>query len=366
MIVNEFVEVKIHNKNAQYYKDLGYDIPLRLSPKNKYVFDIGNTIQVKPEDLLKGTHTKITARCDVCGNENQISYKDYLKNYNKHNYYCCMNCASRKRADTLLEHFGVDSPLKSEAIKNKVRNTCVQKYGVEYVTQAKEVKDKIRNTCKERYGFTSIGLVPQIQNKAKETNKKKYGSEYVMGTNYFKEKSKKFYQKKYGESVTHCSQVQDVKNKKSKSYYKHNSCKTSSQQYYIHKLYGGELNYSFNSYNFDILLNNDIDVEVDFSGHDLCVRIGKMTQEQFDQKEIIRNNQIKRAGYKIIRLISRTDKLPSDEILLRILDISKDYFASTNHTWIEWYFDENKFRNAENLNGSFFDFGDLRRLKKSA
>ena len=78
----------------------------------------------------------------------------------------------------------------------------------------------------------------------------------------------------------------------------------------------------------------------------------------------MRDKVVKSNGYKIIRFISRTDRLPSDEILLHILKLSKNYFNSTSHTWIEWYFDENKFRNAENIEGSFFEFGKLRNVRK--
>lgn len=366
MIIEEYVDVKVVNTQIKYYESKGYVIPKHWSKeKRKMVYDSWPVISVRIEDLPLHSTANITARCDVCGKEKRMEYKVYMASYNKHNYYCCQNCAPIKRKDTFIEKFGTDHPLKTDEIKEKVRHTCQARYGVDNPHQIDSVKKKISKTCMERYGYSSIGLVPSIQEKAHATNLKKYGSEYVMGTDYFKDKSKEYYTNKYGEGITHCSQVDEVKIKKSELAFLNGTCRSSAQQRYICDLYKGVLNAPFNSFNLDILLD-DIDIEVDFSGHNLCVKLGEMTQDEFYQKEIVRNSIIKRSGLKQIHLISSTDKIPSDEILLQILDISKSYFSSTNHTWIEWYFDENKYRNAENRNGVFFDFGILRKLHRES
>ena len=99
-------------------------------------------------------------------------------------------------------------------------------------------------------------------------------------------------------------------------------------------------------------------------GHQLSVLCGNISQHDFNVKQIVRDKIVKSNGYKIIRLISKSDKIPSDEVLLHILDLSKKYFNSTSHTWIEWYFDESKFRDADNMLGSYFDFGKLRNIRK--
>ena len=91
--------------------------------------------------------------------------------------------------------------------------------------------------------------------------------------------------------------------------------------------------------------------------------MGKETQEEFNQKEIIRNNIIKRAGYKQITIISSKDFLPSDKILLKMLEQAKQYFNTTNHTWVVYDIDTSLVRNAENKEGVFFDFGELRKIK---
>ena len=150
-----------------------------------------------------------------------------------------------------------------------------------------------------------------------------------------------------------------------KKRYINGSCPTSEQQRYICKLYNGELNYPFEKYNLDILVDENIDVEYDGGGHNLEVKLGQISEDEFKQKQIIRNNILKRSGYYIIRLVSKTDKLPQDNILLHILEFSKNYFSTTNHSWIEWHFDENMYYNAENKQGAFYDFGDLNYIKQS-
>lgn len=361
MILDEYVEIKVNPSHAKYYENLGYEVPKRYNKESyRIVYDISKTFLVKVQDLPKGSTALIHVKCDICGKIREIRYRDYVNSESNHGYYACADCASYKRRDTFIERFGVDHPLKTDETKNKIKVTCLEKYGYENVNQVPEHKEKTKQTCLKKYGYSSIGLVPEIQDKAHETNMKKYGSPYVMGTDYFKTKSVEYYNTNYG--VSHCSQVPEISEKKKITAYINGTCRTSAQQKYICDLYKGELNKPFYTYNLDIFVDG-IDVEVDFSGHDLCVKLGTMSEKDFKQKDIIRNNQIRRSGIPIVHFISKTDKVPSDDVLLHILELSKQYFSSTNHTWVEWYFDENKYRNAENPEGIFYDFGKLRKIK---
>ena len=151
--------------------------------------------------------------------------------------------------------------------------------------------------------------------------------------------------------------------------YKNNTQKTSKQQFYLHNLYGGELNYPIKYYDVDIcLLDEKIAIEYDGSGHELNVKLGRMTQEEFNQKETIRNIIIKKEGYKQIRIISSKDLLPSDKILLKMLSIAKEYFNTTSHTWVNFDIDNSRIINAENkdINGVFINYGELRKIKEIA
>ena len=54
---------------------------------------------------------------------------------------------------TMLERYGVTSPLKSEAIRSKHRETCLNRYGVENVSSTKIVRDKVKETMLQSYGI---------------------------------------------------------------------------------------------------------------------------------------------------------------------------------------------------------------------
>jgi hypothetical protein len=63
-------------------------------------------------------------------------------------------------------------------------------------------------------------------------------------------------------------------------------------------------------------------------------------------------------------IISSKDKLPSDEILLQMLDKAVNYFNSTTHSWIEFDIDNFTYRNAQEGTVSY-DYGKLRKIKKT-
>ena len=66
-----------------------------------------------------------------------------------------------------------------------------------------------------------------------------------------------------------------------------------------------------------------------------------------------------------MRIISQKDWCPSDEILLQMLDFARNYFSTTNHTWIEFDIDAGTYCNAEHKDGEPYDFGELRKIKAS-
>lgn len=103
---------------------------------------------------------------------------------------------------------------------------------------------------------------------------------------------------------------------------KKNKIATSKAQEHICKLYNGKLNYCIEFYYADMLLEDNIICEYDGSGHDLLVKTGKMTKKEFHKKECTREKVMISRGYKIFRLVSNNDILPSDEELLRIKDVA--------------------------------------------
>ena len=75
MIITREIEIKINESNFQYYEDLGYDT------------SIGEIIKIPVELMSKGSHYKITCKCDKCGVEKKDIFKNYIKYDNKWGEY---------------------------------------------------------------------------------------------------------------------------------------------------------------------------------------------------------------------------------------------------------------------------------------
>lgn len=143
-------------------------------------------------------------------------------------------CGSCKRKETSVKNYGVESPMQSKIVQEKVKSTCLERYGVEYGGQTsqsrnatrcrtEETKLKYRNTCLERYGvdnylktekakrelsekFKDEEFVSKRTQKFKNTMIERYGTlSTAQNIDYSKidfqkrnEKSKKTLLEKYG------------------------------------------------------------------------------------------------------------------------------------------------------------------------
>ena len=59
------------------------------------------------------------------------------------------------------------------------------------------------------------------------------------------------------------------------------------------------------------------------------MRFDNLTEKEFQQKEIKRKIIIRQSGWKIMRIISKDDKLPKNNVLL---NLAKEYLLNTEHT----------------------------------
>lgn len=363
MILDKYVEVGISG-NKQYYIDKGYDIPTHINKDGKVTMPKGAKITVKVEDLPKNSHVKINVACDCCGINKLVVYQSYNVGIEKYGNYVCKSCENIHQVITNQKKYKADNVFQTDEVKQKIKKKNIELYGVEHPMKVTEIKEqrikKQIETNMEKYNVPFSLMNDDIRIKMKETSRLHYGTDYPMQSPVFIEKLKKDYLEKYG--VDWHTKIPDEIKKRYETLFKNQSQKTSSQQLYIHHLLGGQLNYPFESFFIDIFYpETNIAVEVDFGGHNLPVKTGKLTQEEFNKREMIRERIIRSGGIKIIRLISPHDKLPSDEKLLEIYEFAKEYFNS-NHTWIYFYIEENKYRNAEHRDecGAFYDFGELR------
>lgn len=371
MILTKEVEVKPTGRMLTYYRNKGYDA--------KY----NQPLSVKVNDLLDNSNVKIEALCDYCKeNVLHVRYADYTKRIRETGKIACLDCSPKKAKETSLLRYGVENYAQTKECRVKMENTMESRYGVKYAFQDEHFYNSYKDTCVERYGedyrknfaekasntfYQKTGYhnpleSSNIRKRIEETCVEKYGVKNPFGSAEIKEKIKNSFIEKYG--VENPNQIPEIREKISKTLYKNSSQKSSTQQQYLCNLYSGILNYPISCYNADIYLSNDnFVIEYDGGGHDLNVRLGHLTQNEFNQKEIIRNNIIKRNGYKQMKIISSTDKLPSDDVLLKMLSDVRQYFIDyPNHSWIEFNVDNSTVCNAENKNGISYDFGDLRKI----
>ena len=392
-ILTKEVEIKVNSKTVEYYKSLGYEIPIKRATESSYkrykrefVYDFSKTITVKVEDLMRQSKTEVEVLCDYC-KENVIKMPYYRYNNELEcvSKIACKNCIGKKRADcnlfkygvsnpsqldcikekiimTNLKRYGCANPAQSSKVREKMKNTVKSLYGVEHYSQTEEYKEKFRSTCTERYGSS---YAKQFAEKAFGTFRDKTGYDFPSQSPEVREKMAQSYIEHYG--VDSPAKSPEIREKMSQTLYANSSQKTSKQQRYINTLYQGILNYPVKYYNVDIYLPNDnLIIEYDGGGHMLNVVSGRETIEEYTQKEIVRNAVIKHEGYKQITIVSSKDLLPQDPTLLQMLSEAKHYFSLyPNHSWIEFNIDTSTVRNAEHKDGIPYSFGKLRTIKDS-
>jgi hypothetical protein len=123
MILSREIKIKIIESNYNYYEYLGYDVY------------IGEEIVIPVDLLPKGSHYKIKCKCDSCGIEKDVIYKNYLKYDNVWGEYYCRKCSEVKRKETLRKNHGVDYPIQNKKILDKMKKTLVNKYGVDNISK---------------------------------------------------------------------------------------------------------------------------------------------------------------------------------------------------------------------------------------
>jgi len=115
MILTREVSIKISESNFQYYDNLGYDVT------------IGEYLLIPIDLLSRGSHREIKCKCDTCGVEKDVLFKNYVKYGNKWGEYFCRKCSEFKRKKTLKRNFGVDYPIQNEDLKKKIKSSSSSK-----------------------------------------------------------------------------------------------------------------------------------------------------------------------------------------------------------------------------------------------
>lgn len=355
MLLTKEVKISPRGKDIKKYRDKGYN------------FKYGDIISVKIEDISKESKTLVTYQCDYCG---RIVENALYANYCRHKDYvqkdACSNCIQHKNRETALVKYGVDSvnklkdlqkiktstyksrygkenPEGHKMVQEKINKTCQEKYGVDRPLQNDQFKQKAKNTCIDKYGFDNPMKNDNIKQKAVETSMQKYGCEYPMQNKDVVKNFKQSFECKYG--VDNPMKVDRFADKMRKSMQitkgKNGTASCSSGQAHIAQLYGASLNELIGYYFVDMLFKEDnIYCEYDGGGHQLCVDLGQMSQDDFDKKQNDRYQKLKRDGLKMFRIINRSDRLPDDNILLLIKQFAFNLLKNTDINWITFDVDQ--------------------------
>lgn len=351
MLLTKEIKVKPRGSMIKYYRDKGYDV------------NYNQPIIVNVKDLPEKSNIYLYVLCDMCKeNTMYVRYADYNRVVKKTGSYVCKHCSYVKAQHTNLLKYGKSFYFQTEEFCEKSKNTLFDNYGVDNPLKSDKIRDKIYNTNLQKYGCINPSQVPEFKERARVTSLERFGVDCPSKCEEIKEKTRNTNLQRYGVSYT--QQVPEVRAKANETLCRNGTQKTSKQQLYLYSLFGGQINYPISYYAVDICFPEErIYLEYSGGGHDLRVTLGRLTQEEFDQKEIVRNSVLKREGYKKIEIISKKDFLPSDSILLQMLQESRNYLLTTSHTWVTYDIDQSLMFNAENKNGIPYNFGSLRTVK---
>ena len=153
MIVDKFVLIKGHPKNLKHYKEKGYDISVK------------QIVSVKPEDLTNGSTFLINCKCDNCGSDKKIEFREYFNRTSSlTKEYYCFSCKGIRSSETCINRYGVDNPMKSDAIKKILKKSLVDKYDVDHYSKTDEYKRKYKETCNNKYGVDNASKSSIVKN----------------------------------------------------------------------------------------------------------------------------------------------------------------------------------------------------------
>lgn len=108
MILTKEIKIKITDQNISYYENLGYEVSL------------GANLEIPVELLTSGSHHKILCKCDKCGIEKQVIYKNYVNYDNNWGEYNCRKCSESKRKNSLKKSLGVEYPVQNKLVRERI------------------------------------------------------------------------------------------------------------------------------------------------------------------------------------------------------------------------------------------------------
>ena len=372
LVLPQTVKVRTNGSNCKYFREKGYKFE-----------KCGDFIEVDVLDLQKSSNVKVKIKCEICGCESEVLYwyvnknidngtlitcgnkkcKDIKTKKTNNKYYGCDNVFSNQQIKDKIKNtnnkkYGVNNPMESIAIQNKVKATCQKKYGGNSSMCSEEIQNKAKITCQKKYGGNSAMCSEEIQNKAKITCLQHFGVNNPFQSHEIKEKIKVVNLKRYG--AENPMQNEEIKNKALDSFQFNGTGPSSRAQRYINYISNGTLNKHICSSLVDIYMEKEnIVIEYDGSGHFLNDIINGNAFPTKDSllREKEREDSIVNKGYKVIRFIATKDRIPSDEVILNLIN----EFKNSDFKVIRINFEEGTIEKDYNEK-TIHDFGILRKI----
>jgi hypothetical protein len=117
-LISEYVEVSLGSKNIEYFKSLGYEIPVSKDKRGRMVVAFGSTVLVKPEHLRDWSRVLVTVQCDHCHKTYNVQWSSYKRYVHHNGLYYCSFCAPR---------FGTKKMLKTKLEQSEsFENWCIR------------------------------------------------------------------------------------------------------------------------------------------------------------------------------------------------------------------------------------------------
>lgn len=162
---------------------------------------------INVDKLTKGSSAIIKVKCDYCGKEKNIKYKEYIRNIKSNNKFSCSyKCGTLKSKENNMKKYGVEHHFQLDEVKEKIKETMIEKYGVEHVSNIKSIKEQKKkrkltedekNKISESHKNRNIHDVNISNNQRKETLIKKYGEDNISKIEEIKKKKEKTFNDKY-------------------------------------------------------------------------------------------------------------------------------------------------------------------------
>jgi hypothetical protein len=102
-LITKEVEIKIGTKNTEYFKSLGYKMPIRKNKWGDWVIPRGSKIIVKIEDLLDNSKILVKIQCDHCHKIYDAQWNVYKRYVRYNELYYCSSCAPKLGTDKMIK-----------------------------------------------------------------------------------------------------------------------------------------------------------------------------------------------------------------------------------------------------------------------